>query len=99
MELSWEHWEGDHSEVEPVPKLKASYTFPLSTPSLYLLGSSPCPNLPLMILLRMHLGLRGWLNMHRGKVLQVVLGSSGVFDRYAFCHCFKRRDKKMGERS
>ena len=84
MELSWEHWEGDHSEVEPVPKWKASYRFPFSTPCLYLLDGSPCPNLPLKILLRMHLDLRGWLNMHRGKVLQVVLSSSGFFDRYVF---------------
>ena len=59
LELSWEHWDEDPSEVEPVPKLKASYAFPLSAPSLYLLGSSPRPNLPLKILLRMHLGHRG----------------------------------------
>lgn len=43
MELSWEHWEGDPSEVEPVPKLKASYTFPLSAPSLICWAALPAP--------------------------------------------------------
>ena len=43
MELSWEHWDGDPSEVEPVPKLKASYAFPLSAPSLLSVGQLSLP--------------------------------------------------------
>ena len=43
MELSWEHWNGDPSEVEPVPKLKASYAFPLSAPSLLSVGQLSLP--------------------------------------------------------